>query len=402
MFELFIARRYLQSKSGKFFSAGAFITIIGIFIGVGAVIIVMSVMNGFHYELRNRILGLTPHIIITKYSYEPIENYDSLMQIIKQNPKIASAAPFVYLKTIIKKEQVSDGIVVRGILENSGSEITDLQKIIVQGSFDISNDNIILGIDLARSINARVGDEIALVLPFGSEPTPLGMLPKIKHFRVSGIFDAGMYDYNASFAYLNLNKLQRFLDLDDKVTGIELKLNDINQTLRITSELKKSLPFPYRVQNWISMNRNIFTALKMEKIVTFIVLALIILVAAFGIVGLLVMMVIRKTKEIGILNAMGMKRKSIVRVFVLTGFLIGIIGTVAGAICGVVASVMLNKYRIVNLPGDVYFIKNLPVRVEALDVITIMVVALVISLLATIYPAYKAAKLTPVEAIRNE
>ncbi|MCX8015529.1 MAG: ABC transporter permease, partial [candidate division WOR-3 bacterium] len=402
MLELFIARRYLKSKSGKFFSAGAFITIVGIFIGVGAIIIVLSVMNGFHQELRNRILGLTPHIIITKYSYEQIDNYDSLVQIIKKHPKVASVAPFIYTKTVIKKEQTSDGVVVRGILENSGTEITDLKKIIVQGSFDISNDNIILGIDLARSIGARVGDEISLVLPFSGEATPLGLLPKIKEYQVVGIFDAGMYDYNATCAYLGLNNLQKLLGFDDEVTGIEIKLKDINQTIKITNELKKIFPFPYRVQNWIGMNRNIFTALRMEKIVTFIVLVLIILVAAFGIVGLLVMMVIRKTKEIGILSAMGMKSKSIVKVFVLTGFLIGVIGATVGAVFGVVASVLLNKYRIVTLPGDVYFIKNLPVQVEAMDVITILIVALIISLLATIYPAYKAANLTPVDAIRNE
>lgn len=402
MFELFIARRYLKSKSGKFFSSGATTAIAGIFVGVAAIIIVLSVMNGFHQELKTRILGLTPHIIITKYSYENITNYDSLMQEIKKYPGVVSVAPFIYTKTIIRKEQTSDGIIVRGIMTNSGTEIIDLQKSIIQGSFDLTDNNIILGTDLALSIGARVGDEISLVAPFAGETTPFGILPKLKRYNVSGIFDAGMYDYNSSFVYVGLKNLQDFLAIGDAVSGIEVKIKDINHTTKITKNIKEKLSFPYRVQDWISMNRNIFTALRLEKIVTFIVLILIVLVAAFGIIGMLVMMVIRKTKEIGILNAMGTKKKSIVKIFVLTGSLIGAIGTFAGTIFGVIVSFILDKYRIINLPGDVYFIKNLPVQVKLTDILLVVVVALAISFLSTIYPAYKAANLVPVEAIRNE
>jgi len=402
MFELFIARRYLRSKSGKFFSSGATTAIAGIFIGVAAIIIVLSVMNGFHEELKNRILGLTPHIVITKYSLEYISNYDSLLSIIRQYPGVISAEPFIYNKTIIRKENTSDGIIVRGIMTNSGIEIIDLKKTIIQGNFDLNGDNVILGTDLARSIGARVLDDISLVAPFAGEATPLGVLPRIKRYTVSGIFDAGMYDYNSSFVYVGLANLQEFLKIGDVASGIEVKVKNINNTTKTTSGLKKMLRFPYRVQDWISMNRNIFTALRLEKVVTFIVLVLIVLVAAFGIIGLLVTMVLRKTKEIGILNAMGTKKKSIVKIFILSGFLIGVIGTVSGTVFGVVVSLILNKYHIINLPGDVYFIKNLPVQVELSDVILVLVVALSISLVSTIYPAYKAANLAPVEAIRNE
>ncbi len=402
MFEFFIARRYLKSKSGKFFSSGATTAIAGIFVGVAAIIIVLSVMNGFHQELKNRILGLTPHIIITKYSYEPINNYDSLLTIIRTYPGIASVEPFVYSKTIIRKESTSDGIIVRGIMNNSGTQIIDLKKNIIQGNFDISKDNIILGIDLARSVGARVGDDISLVAPFAGEATPLGFLPKVKRYNVAGIFDAGMYDYNATLVYVGLKNLQDFLAMGDAITGFEIKLKDINNTIKISRGIRQKLQFPYRVQDWVSMNRNIFTALRLEKIVTFIVLVLIVLVAAFGIIGMLVTMVIRKTKEIGILNAMGTTKKSIVKIFILTGFLIGVIGTVSGTIFGVAVSLILDRYRIINLPGDVYFIKNLPVQVELSDVLLVFAVALIISLLSTIYPAYKASKLTPVEAIRNE
>lgn len=402
MFEFFIAQRYLKSKSGKFFSASATTAIAGIFVGVTAIIIVLSVMNGFHQELKERILGLTPHIIVTKYSYDEIENYDSIIPILKNYPGVVSVAPFIYTKTIIRKEQVSDGIVVRGIMENSGTEITDLKKTIVQGSFDLTDNGIILGLDLARSIGAQVGDDIYIVAPFGGEPTPLGVLPKLTKYNVKGIFDAGMYDYNSSFAYVGLKNLQDFLGMRNTVSGFEIKVKDIHKASDIAKGIRVKLGYPFRALDWMSMNRNIFTALRLEKIVTFIVLVLIVLVAAFGIIGILVMMVMRKTKEIGILTAMGTKKKSIIRIFILTGFMIGVIGTILGTFFGSVSSLLLDKYRIINLPGDVYFIKNLPVQVELNDILLVVSVTLIVSLLATIYPAYKAASLTPVEAIRNE
>lgn len=402
MFEIFVARRYLRSKGGRFFSSGAMSAIAGIFIGVAAIIIVLSVMNGFHQELKVRILGLTPHIIITKYSYENIENYDSLLQIVRKYPGVVNAEPFIYTKTIIRRENTSDGIVMRGIVDNSASEIITLKKDIIQGEFDLSVNNIILGIDLARSIGARVGDDISIVAPFAGEATPFGVLPKLKKYTVSGIFDAGMYDYNSSFVYVGLKSLQDFLNAGDAVSGIEVKVKNINATDKLVRQIRQELQYPYRVTDWMSMNRNIFTALRLEKIVTFIVLVLIVLVAAFGIIGLLVMMVIRKTKEIGILNAMGTKKKSIIKIFILTGSFIGFIGTLCGTIFGVLASFLLDKYRIINLPGDVYFIKNLPVQVQLSDIVLVVIVALGISFLSTIYPAYKAANLTPVEAIRNE
>jgi lipoprotein-releasing system permease protein len=402
MFELFIARRYLRSKGGRFFSSGAVSAIAGIFIGVAAIIIVLSVMNGFHQELKVRILGLTPHIIITKYAYDNIENYDSLLTAVRNYPGVISAEPFIYTKTIIRKQTTSDGIIVRGIVSDAESEIISLRKDIVQGNYDLSGNNIILGIDLARAIGARIGDEISLVAPFAGEATPFGVLPKLKNYKVTAIFDAGMYDYNTSFVYTGLKSLQDFLGIGNAVSGLELKVKNINTTDKIVKQIRIDLGFPYRISDWMSMNRNIFTALRLEKVVTFIVLVLIVLVAAFGIIGLLVMMVIRKTKEIGILTAMGTKKKSIVKIFMFTGFMIGLIGTISGTIFGIAVSFILDKYRIINLPGDVYFIKNLPVQVTFADVLLVVIVALAISFFSTIYPAYKAANLVPVEAIRNE
>ncbi|MEO0072202.1 MAG: ABC transporter permease [candidate division WOR-3 bacterium] len=400
--ELFIATRYLKSRHRNFFSAGSLITIGGIFIGVFAIIVVMSVMNGFHKELKTRILGFTPHIMIMRYDYQPIADFDSLLKEVVKVPYIQYAEPFVLTKTIIRKDNISDGVVVRGIEESTGCNIINLPKDLVSGSLDLSEEKIILGVDLARSIDATVGDRVTLVAPFAGELTPVGFIPKLKEFIVGGIFDAGMYDYNTSFVYLGIKSLQDFLDMKNKVSGIEIKLTDLNKTDYVTKELRRKISYPYRILDWKTMNRNVFTALRLEKVVTFIVLILIILVAAFGILGLLITMVIKKTKEIGILNALGVKKKGILKIFILTGSLMGIIGTTFGVLIGILVSWLLDKYRLVNLPGDVFFIKNLPVEISYTDIILVATSAILISFLATIYPAYKAANLTPVEAIRNE
>jgi lipoprotein-releasing system permease protein len=391
-----------MSRRRNFFSASSLITVGGIFIGVFAIIVILSVMNGFHHELKTRILGLTPHIVVVRYDYQPIEVSDSVLEKIRHSKYVASAEPFIYTKTVIRKERLSDGIVLRGIFEKAGREIINLEKDIIHGKLDLKDGKIILGIDLARSIGAHVGDTVTLIAPFTAERTTFGYIPKFKKVMISAIFDAGMYDYNTSLAYSGLKDLQEFLGLGSFVSGIEIKLKDINKTDDAIRQLKENFSYPYRILDWMSMNRNIFTALRLEKVVTFIVLILIILVAAFGISGLLATMVIRKTKEIGILTAMGATRKSIIKIFIFTGSLMGIIGTFGGASLGIAVSHLLNKYRIVNLPGDVFFIKNLPVVVSLTDTILVVGSALLISLLATFYPAYKASQLTPVEAIRNE
>jgi len=404
-FELFMARRYLRGRGKRVISGITAIAMGGVFVGVAAILIVLSVENGFHQELKDRILGATPHIVVAKYSYAPIPYPvvgDSLRRRIAQVQGVASVAPFVYAKTLVRTENGVEGVVIRGVDPEHEREITGISGSIVQGKFDFDSSGVVIGIELARMLGLSVGDRLNLASPFGGTNTPLGFMPRTRYFRVNGIFDSGMYEYNSSFVYLSLAGIQQFLGMEDMVTGFEVRVRDVYASDRIARRITRQLGYPYRATDWIMQNRNLFTALRLEKVVTFIVLVLIVLVAAFNIIGMLTMMVIRKTREIGILKAMGAKSSTVTRIFVLAGGFIGIIGTGAGAGFGLVACWLLNKYRFVSLPGDVYFIKNLPVQVQVQDFVLVCVAAIVITFAATIYPALKAARLVPLEAIRYE
>jgi len=404
-FELFMARRYLRGRGRRIISGITAIAMGGVFVGVAAILIVLSVENGFHQELKDRILGATPHIVVAKYSYAPIPypgEGDSLRREVVRVPGVVSVAPFVYAKTLVRTENAVEGVVIRGVDPEHESEITGISGTLVQGEFAFDSNGVVIGVELARTLGLVVGDRLNLASPFGGTSTPLGFMPRTRYFRVNGIFDCGMYEYNSSFVYLSLTDIQQFLSMEGMVTGFEVRVRDVYASSRIARRITRQLGYPFRATDWIMQNRNLFTALKLEKVVTFIVLVLIVLVAAFNIIGMLTMMVMRKTREIGILKAMGAKSATITRIFVLAGGFIGFIGTTAGAAFGLVACWLLNKYRFVSLPGDVYFIKNLPVQVLAQDFALVCLAAIVITFAATIYPALKAAKLVPLEAIRYE
>lgn len=394
----FVAQHYLRSKHHKFFSLSTTIAIGGIFVGVSALLITLSIMNGFQNELRRRILGGTPHMVVKRYFSEPLENYREIMEKTAKFPFVQAQAPFIIAKSIIRHKKYVDGVVIRGVDQDLEKSVTGINRKMIDGIFDL-NGGCVLGVEIAHNLNAAVGDTIIVTSPYIDQ---FGLMPRARKLILKGIFDLGMYDYNATILYMNIKDVQVLFDLGNAVSGVELKVTDVYKTSQYSLAVEKELGYPYRVQDWIETNRSVFAALKLEKVVTFIVLTLIILVAGFNIVGTLINIVKKKTKEIGILRSFGFTTRQIMNIFLYQGALMGIVGTLCGIVFSFVACLLLNQYRFINLPGDVYFIETLPVEMSAMDFILVAVAAILVSFVATIYPARKAATLVTVEALRNE
>ena len=395
---IFVARRYLRSKRHKFFSLSTTIAIGGIFVGVSALLITLSIMNGFQNELRRRILGGTPHMVVKRYFSEPLENYREIMEKTAKFPFVQAQAPFIIAKSLIRHKKYVDGVVIRGVDQELEKGVTGINRKMVDGIFDLSG-GCVMGVEIAHNLNAAVGDTIVVTSPYIDQ---YGLMPRARKLILNGVFDLGMYDYNATVLYMNIKDVQVLFDLGNAVSGVELKVADVYKTTQYSRVVEKELGYPYQVQDWIETNRSVFAALKLEKVVTFIVLTLIILVAGFNIVGTLINIVKKKTKEIGILRSFGFTTRQIMNIFLYQGALMGIVGTLCGIVFSFVACLLLNQYRFINLPGDVYFIETLPVEMSAIDFILVAVAAILVSFIATIYPARKAATLVTVEALRNE
>jgi lipoprotein-releasing system permease protein len=395
--ELFVARRYLLSRRKKFLSFSTIIAIGGIFVGVAALLITLSMMNGFQNELRRRILGGTPHIIVRKYFNEPIRDYKELMKKLDKYEFIQAAAPFVYQKSVIKYRQQLDGVVIKGVDDELERNITEIGEKIISGVFELDG-GCVIGVELAHSLGANLGDSIVIALPFGDQ---FGLIPRAKRVVLNGIFDLGYYDYNATLIYMDLKDVQALFEMGESISGVAVKVDDIYRAPQYAHRIEDDLGYPYRGQDWIESNRSVFAALKIEKIITFIVLVLIIVVAGFNIVGTLINMVKKKTKEIGIMRSFGFTARQIMRVFIYHGTVIGLIGTSLGLVFAFLACLVLDQYQ-VSLPGDIYFIETLPVEMDLNDFVITAVAAILISFLSTIYPAKRATELTAVEALRNE
>ena len=405
-YEFFIGRRYLRSKQRhSFITLITFLSIAGVTVGVMALIVVIAVMTGFESDMKSRILGVDAHLILLRHG-EAMSDYQRIREKVLGVPGVQAATPFIYSQAMLRTAGGVAGIVLRGIDPNTVGGVihyfhpADLKALAADtGKKRLQVPGIILGVELAGKLGVGRGDTVALISPKGMI-SPMGHLPVMKQFKVVGLFRSGMYEFDETLAFLNLPDAQRLMRMGNAVTGIEIRVKDVYAAGEIGQTITRELGFPYWTKDWIQMNRNLFSALKLEKTVMFIILTLIILVAAFNIASSLIMMVMEKTKDIAILKAMGATRKSIQKIFVIKGMAIGIIGTMIGVGAGVTLCALLDRYHFIHLPGDVYYLTTLPVKLQLRDVSLIAVAALVICFLATLYPARQAAKLDPVEAIR--
>lgn len=418
-YELFISLRYLRAKRKEaFISLITIFSIAGVAIGVMTLNIVLAVMTGLEEDLRDRILGFNPHVVVLNFS-GGIKDYPTVQNEIRAVPGVLKSAPFVYGQAMLSTPDRMAGVLIHGIPPSEvgavdvqahlgpGQEVTALGRRhavpLDDGRGDtIELPGIILGHDLANEqLHVDVGDPVTMVSPLGT-PSAVGMVPRVKRFVVVGVFKSGMGEYDNSLAYTSLSDAQRFFGMDEAVTGIEVRVDDLYQAGKIAERIGQRLQFPYRVRDWMEMNHSLFSALKLEKTVYFIVLLLIILVAAFNIVATLIMVVTEKRKDIAILKSMGAARAAIARIFVVKGIVIGGIGTALGNLIGYSACWVLGTYKIIPLDIKVFYTDTLPVKMYPEYFAAVTVASLVICLLATLYPARQAARLIPVDVIRYE
>jgi lipoprotein-releasing system permease protein len=405
-YQLFIALRYLKSKKKhRAVSVTTAISIGGVAVGVMALLVVLSVMSGFHQDLQKKILGANAHIIIRDYK-GAIQDYEKTAEKLKGEKSIVSYAPFVLGQVMVSSGNRTHGVFLRGINPDTESQTTDILSHVKDGDFsklagESDIPGIILGKELASSLGVFINDKINIVSPLG-EIGPMGMLPKVRQFRVVAIFEIGMFEYDSSLVLTNIKSAQDFFSMGKTISGIEVRLQDIYKAPEIKKHLQEKLGFPYYVMDWMQMNKNLFSALKLEKFAMFIILVLIILVASFNIISNLIMNVIEKSREIAILKAIGATNKSIMTIFIFQGLFIGIIGTTVGVLGGFCLGYILNTWQLIKLPADVYYLSHLPVKMNLFDFVTVSVSAITITFLATIYPAWQAAKLDPVEPLRYE
>ncbi|MDD5528748.1 MAG: ABC transporter permease [bacterium] len=384
--EFFIARRHITSSGGAFRKMISGISIGGVVIGVGAMLIALAVENGFHKSLKDSILTSTPHVTVTRFHQELIPGYKAIMSKIKRMEHVKTVEPFISEKGILRNSDEQEGAMIRGVDETE--KIPGLTG---------DRDGLILGSILAASLSATIGDSVTLF-----SITANSSRIKTKRYVVSGIFEGGAYMYNSALAYMPMEETQKFFEIGDQITGMEIQLNNIYKAPEVAKIINTEIGFPYYATHWIEMNANIFAALKIEKTAVFLVLLLITIVACFGISVTLIMLIIQKTREIGVLRAMGASSGMIKRIFMLEGVLIGTTGTIIGVILGFILSFVLSKINI--LPPGVYIGVNttVPVYMRLTDYVIVSFGAIFISFITSLYPATKAAKLLPADAIRYE
>ena len=413
-YELFIGLRYLRARRREtFISLITVISILGVMLAVMTLNVVMSVMSGFEETLRDRLLGINAHIALVR-SGEPLRDYEKLLAEMSKEPGVIAATPTIYGQVMMTSGSRVAGVVVRGVDPDRVNAVIHIQSYLRQGTLaaltaqhplqvedrTVSLPGIILGERLANQLGVFPGSPVQVVSPLGS-PTAIGMIPKVRRFVVVGILRTGMSEIDQTLVFMGLSEAQKFFELPNAVTNIEMRVKDVNQSRQIADRIQRQLGFPYFAEDWTRLWPNLFSALQLEKTVYFLVLLLMVLIGAFNIVSTLVMVVMEKKKDIAILRSMGATQQSIRKIFLLKGFLIGVIGTVLGVVLGLLVCGLISQYQF-KLPDGVFLISTVPVRIYLGNFVLVAVASFVVCLLASIYPARQAAKLDPVEIIRYE
>jgi lipoprotein-releasing system permease protein len=422
-YEAFIGLRYLRAKRrNRTISFNTLISITGVTIGVAALIATLGIMTGFKEDLQAKILGTNSHVLITTKTGENIKDYEAVTDKVATVPGVSAATPFVFKQVLLTTPTGSHGVVLRGIDIAREATVTEIARNLKAGALEDLNrlapanpdlaqkrgespqpplplPGIIIGRELSLRLGAFLGDRINVVSPVGPI-SALGMIPKVRGFRVAGIFESGMFEYDSSLAFVSIQQAQEFFNMGHVVTGIEVKVTDIFAADEIAHRIDQVLGFPYWARDWMKLNKNLFSALKLEKFMMFVLLVLVVLVAAFNIVSTLAMIVVEKHREIAILKAMGATGKAVMRIFMLNGLVIGLAGTAIGIPLGYAICWAIQTWF--TLPGDVYLLSRIPVNIKFFDVALVGVSAVAITFLATIYPCLEAARLEPAEALRYE
>lgn len=391
----FISWRYLLTKrKEKFISIISVISIMGIAIGVMALIVVIGVMTGFDRDLREKIVGNFAHITVSGVRPMDYSEYESIALRLKKYPQVQAASPYVDGQVLIEVDRKFMALGLKGIDPVQEQHVTKIKDYIVKGDFlNLTPGSVIVGKELALYLGLKVGGELKVYSPFGKQ----------YNLKISGIFMSGRYDYDLNLLLVNLKSAQNILEMGGAISACALKLDNMFSADKVKNALQKELGFDYALKTWMEANQSFFAALKLEKLAMFIILTLIILVASFNIISTLIVLVVDKTKDIGILKALGMSSGNIRKIFTYEGLIIGFLGTFLGTAGGIILCLLLKKYQFIKLPQDVYYINRLPVAIEFWpDIAIIIIAALTITLVSTFYPALKAARLAPVEALRYE
>lgn len=411
-YELFIGLRYSRAKRrNHFVSVISLTSIVGMALGITVLISVMSVMNGFQKEIRERILGVVSHVQISGTGSR-LDDWRKVAEEAGKHPQAVAAAPYISEQALLSFEQAVKGAAVRGILPEYENQVVDLDRHMKSGqlaSLRPGEFGIVLGVDLARALGVMVGDKLLLIAPQG-QVTPAGILPRLKQFTVVGIFEVGHYEYDAGLALIHLEDAQKLYRMDHQVSGVRLRLKDLYQAPQVARELAGMLSVDAYISDWTRINANFYRAVQIEKRMMFFVVILIVAVAAFNIVSTLVMAVTDKQSEIAILRTLGAPPGSIMKIFIVQGTLIGVIGTLLGLAGGIALALNIDVVvpfiehliGVKFLAKDVYYISELPSEVQFMDVAVIAVVSFALCLLATLYPSWRAARVNPAEALRYE